>query len=187
MTPLNPIAETREPVLWSHVESPLGSLMAGATENGICLLEFTDRERLEAQLLALKKHFGTTLTPGSHKYIAQLENELVEYFAGSRIEFTVPLDFPGSPFQKKVWTELRRIPYGETRSYETLAQQIGKPKAVRAVGRANGMNRIAILLPCHRVVNKDGGLGGYAGGLWRKHFLLNLERSTLGKEAAPAS
>lgn len=105
-----------------------------------------------------------------------LESELAEYFAGTLENFTVPLVFPGTPFQEIVWKELLAIPYGETRSYEELAAAVGVPKGVRAVGRANGMNRIAIVIPCHRVVRKTGELGGYGGGLRRKQFLLELER-----------
>jgi len=102
-----------------------------------------------------------------------------EYFAGSRREFTVPLVYPGTPFQVKVWEALRGIPYGETYSYEKLAWSVGIPRAQRAVGHANGQNRLAVLIPCHRVVNKDGKLGGYGGGLWRKQLLLDLERGQL--------
>jgi AraC family transcriptional regulator of adaptative response/methylated-DNA-[protein]-cysteine methyltransferase len=105
-----------------------------------------------------------------------LRLELGEYFRGRRKEFTVPVEYPGSPFQKKVWNELRRVPYGATIAYEDLARRVRSPRAARAVGRSNGLNRIAILIPCHRVLNKGGGLGGYGGGLWRKQALLELER-----------
>ena len=101
---------------------------------------------------------------------------MVDYFSGARHAFTVPLVYPGTPFEQEVWTELLRIPYGETRSYEDLARTLGRPGASRAVGRANGMNRIAILIPCHRVVNQNGELGGYGGGLWRQRILLELEK-----------
>lgn len=105
-----------------------------------------------------------------------METELNAYFAGARQAFSVPLVYPGTPFQRRVWEELLTIPYGETRSYQEMAAAVGAPKAVRALGRANGMNRIAIVIPCHRVVNKNGALGGYGGGLRRKEFLLGLER-----------
>lgn len=158
------------------IESPLGPLVAGATDQGVCLLEFTDRRMLEAQFETLKQRLGRPLVPGEHRYLGQLRKELKAYFSGKLEKFTVPLDYPGSPFQESTWGELLRIPYGQTRSYEDLAKGIGNPKAVRAVGHANGLNRIAILIPCHRVVNKSGKLGGYGGGLWRKQFLLDLER-----------
>jgi AraC family transcriptional regulator of adaptative response/methylated-DNA-[protein]-cysteine methyltransferase len=115
--------------------------------------------------------------PGSSPLLDQLRRELEEYFAGRRREFAVDLTAPGTPFEERVWEALRTIPYGETWSYERLAQAVGSPGASRAVGSANGRNRIAILIPCHRVVNKDGRLGGYGGGLWRKEALLHLERT----------
>ena len=132
--------------------------------------------RLEAQLETLRRRIGLPLVPGESEVLAQLKKELAEYFAGRRREFEVPLHVDGSPFQMSVWRELERIPYGETRSYEDVARAVGSPGAVRAVGNANGMNRIAIVLPCHRVVNKGGKLGGYGGGLWRKQRLLALEQ-----------
>ena len=161
----------------SWVESPLGPLVVGATEQGVCLLEFSDRRMLETQLDILKRRFGAVM-PGNSPLLDQLRRELAEYFAGQRKEFTVPLVYPGSPFQVKVWNALQDIKYGETRSYEQLAWAVGKPNACRAVGHANGQNRIAIVIPCHRVVNKDGKLGGYGGGLWRKQLLLNLEQGS---------
>jgi AraC family transcriptional regulator of adaptative response/methylated-DNA-[protein]-cysteine methyltransferase len=159
----------------SWIESPLGPLVCAATDTGICLLEFSDRRKLETQFETLRHRFGAIL-PGNHPLLDQLRVELAEYFAGQRREFTLPLTYPGSPFQVKVWNALREIGYGETRSYEQMAWSVGIPKASRAVGHANGQNRIAIVIPCHRVVNKDGKLGGYGGGLWRKQLLLNLER-----------
>lgn len=170
-------------VTW--IESPLGPLVAGAAEQGICLLEFSDRRMLEAQIDTLRQRVGPVL-PGPHPLLDQLRSQLAEYFAGKRREFTLPLVYPGTPFQVKVWNALREIPYGETYSYEKLAWAVGAPKGQRAVGHANGLNRIAILIPCHRVVNKDGKLGGYGGGKWRKQLLLDLERgeqTTLGLEA----
>lgn len=165
----------------SWLESPLGPLVAGATAEGICLLEFTERRMLEAQFDTLRKRFRCAIVPGDNEHLSKLKEEMQSYFDGTLQDFTVPLIYPGSPFEKRVWDELRRIPYGETRSYEEMARRIGSPGAQRAVGRANGLNRIAILIPCHRVLNKDGKLGGYGGGLWRKQFLLDLERGR-GKE-----
>lgn len=167
----------RECVFLSWVRSPLGPLIAGATSKGICLLEFTDRRMLEAQFATVRKLFDAPAVPGSNKHLERLESELANYFAGTLQRFSVPVVYPGTPFQKQVWDELLRIPFGETRSYEQVAVAVGSPKAVRAVGRANGLNRIAIVIPCHRVVNKDGQLGGYGGGLRRKQFLLDLEKS----------
>jgi AraC family transcriptional regulator of adaptative response/methylated-DNA-[protein]-cysteine methyltransferase len=155
--------------------------VAGATDEGVCLLEFTDRRMLEAQLMTLKKRFAAPVVPGTNRHLQQLETELSGYFAGTTRAFSIPLVYPGTPFQREVWTALLAIPYGQTRSYHELAQAVGNPRAVRAVGRANGLNRIAILIPCHRVVNKNGNLGGYGGGLRRKQFLLDLERDGLGE------
>jgi AraC family transcriptional regulator of adaptative response/methylated-DNA-[protein]-cysteine methyltransferase len=163
-------------VLLSWLESPLGPLVAGATTEGICLLEFTDRRMLEGQFARLARLFRTPLVPGTNDHLERLRGELAGYYAGTLRLFSVPLVFPGTPFQRQVWEQLLAIPYGQTRSYQTIAAAIGKPKAVRAVGHANGLNRIAIVIPCHRVINKDGQLGGYGGGLRRKQFLLDLER-----------
>lgn len=159
----------------SDFGSPLGPMIAGATEQGICLLEFAEPSRAEAQLASLRKFFGMPLVQGSNRHLERLEPELACYFAGALREFSVPLVFPGTPFQERVWRQLLTIPYGATRSYEALAAAVGDKKAVRAVGRANGQNRLAILIPCHRVINKSGALGGYGGGLPRKQFLLELE------------
>ncbi len=162
-------------VLLSWIRSPLGPLVAGATATGICLLEFTDRRMLEAQFTTVRRLFRAPVVPGSNDHLQQLESELADYFAGTLREFTVPLLYPGTPFQQQVWQLLLKIPYGETRSYQQLAAAVGSPKAVRAVGRTNGLNRIAIVIPCHRVINKDGSLCGYGGGLRRKQYLLELE------------
>lgn len=160
----------------ARIASPLGPLVAGATADGVCLLEFSEPARLEPQLAALRRHFASPAMPGTNEHLALLEQELAGYFAGTVRRFSVPLLWPGTGFQEQVWRELLAIPYGETRSYEAIAAAIGSPRAVRAVGTANGRNRLAILIPCHRVVNKSGALGGYGGGLRRKEFLLALER-----------
>jgi AraC family transcriptional regulator of adaptative response/methylated-DNA-[protein]-cysteine methyltransferase len=173
----------RNCVLLAWMQSPLGPLIAGATFDGICLLEFTDRRMLSKQFETVRKRFGGAAVVGSNKHLVRLEAELTAYFDGSLQTFSVPLVSPGTPFQQRVWQSLLQVPYGETRSYYDLAVQIGSPNAVRAVGRANGMNRIAILIPCHRIVEKSGDLGGYGGGLRRKQYLLNLEQSTLAKRS----
>jgi AraC family transcriptional regulator of adaptative response/methylated-DNA-[protein]-cysteine methyltransferase len=164
-------------VVCAWIESPLGPLVAGATSSGLCLLEFTDRRMLPAQVETVRRRFACTPAPGDSPYFDQLREELDAYFAGRLRQFTVPLVAPGTPFQERVWAELQRIPFGETRSYEDLARTLGLPGAQRAVGHANGLNRLAILIPCHRVINKDGKLGGYGGLLWRKEALLHLERT----------
>lgn len=158
------------------IRTPLGPMIAAATSRGVCLLEFTDRRMLEAQLETLGRRLKLPLVPGEHPLLDQLKRELAEYFAGTRRVFEVPLHVSGSPFQERVWQELLKIPYGATCSYQDVAKKTGSADAVRAVGTANGMNRIAIVIPCHRVVNKGGKLGGYGGGLWRKQRLLGLEQ-----------
>lgn len=157
------------------LESPIGPLLVGARDAGICLLEFADRRRLDSHLAKLAKQFEAALVPGDHPQLTRLAGELGEYFAGARREFSVPLLLHGTAFQVEVWNQLRGIPYGATISYETLAQRVGRPTGQRAVARANGDNRISILIPCHRVIGKDGQLTGYGGGLWRKRLLLELE------------
>jgi AraC family transcriptional regulator of adaptative response/methylated-DNA-[protein]-cysteine methyltransferase len=166
-----------DPVLVSWVESPLGPLVVGARDDGICLLEFSDRRMLSAQIETVRRRFSAAVVPGESRHFGQLRDELQQYFAGRLRQFSLPLVAPGTPFQERVWRELLEIPYGETRSYEALALTVGAGGAQRAVGHANGMNRIAIIIPCHRVVNKNGKLGGYGGLLWRKQALLDLERS----------
>jgi AraC family transcriptional regulator of adaptative response/methylated-DNA-[protein]-cysteine methyltransferase len=156
--------------------SPLGPLLAAATDQGLCMLEFADRRKLPAQAADLTRWYGQPVIPGTHPVIEQAARELAAYFAGTRTTFEVPLDLKGTAFQVTVWRELLRIPYGETISYEELAARIGRPGAQRAVGLANGRNRIPIVIPCHRVIQKNGQLRGYGGGLWRKQFLLDLER-----------
>lgn len=163
----------------TRMETPLGPMLAGATQEGICLLEFTDRRMLETQLERLKKLLKAELLPGENPHFAELVRQLRAYFAGRIKTFNLPLVLPGTDFQRQVWQALRAIPYGETRSYRQQAEAIGKPAAVRAVARANGDNRIAIIIPCHRVIGADGKLTGYGGGLWRKQRLLELERDVV--------
>lgn len=160
----------------TRIETPVGPLVAGATDEGVCLIEFADRRAMQKQIATLRRRVGGTIVPGSNAHLDQLATELAEYFGGRSAEFSVKLVAPGSDFQRQVWDKLIEIPFGETWSYERLAREIGRPGAQRAVGRANGDNRIAILIPCHRVVRNDGSLCGYGGGLWRKKFLLDLER-----------
>lgn len=164
------------PAMMTRFATPLGPVVAAATDNGICLLEFADRRELESQIQRVHQWLGVRVAPGRHPHLEQLQTELTEYFEGKRKAFRVPVVTPGTPFQESVWAELNRIPYGQTRSYEEMARRIQRPGAQRAVGKANGDNRIAIVIPCHRVIRADGTLSGYAGGLWRKKKLLDLEQ-----------
>jgi AraC family transcriptional regulator of adaptative response/methylated-DNA-[protein]-cysteine methyltransferase len=170
-------SSSRDCVLLTWAPTPLGPMIAGATDEGVCLLEFSDRRMLETQFDVVRRRFGAAGVMGTNEHLDQLRTELAAYFTGSLRTFSVPLVYPGTPFQRQVWKQLLEVPYGQTRSYQELAVAVGAPQAVRAVGRANGMNRIAILIPCHRIVNKNGNLGGYGGGLRRKQYLLNLEQT----------
>lgn len=160
----------------ARVYTPLGPMVAGVTDEGVCLLEFADRRMLETQMKKLRKYLNAALIPGQHVLLDRLAEELQEYFAGNRQEFDLPLITPGTAFQQQVWESLMTIPRGQTRSYQEQAKLLGKPKAVRAVANANGANRIAIIIPCHRVIGSDGKLTGYGGGIWRKQWLLEHER-----------
>jgi len=162
-----------------RIETPLGTMFACAVEEGICLLEFTDRKNIEKQFQSLSKAMNAEIVQGENKHFVQLEKELKEYFEGKRIRFEVPLYTTGTEFQKKVWELLSQIPIGETRTYKQQSVLFGNPKAVRAVGTANGINKIAIIIPCHRVIGSGGELVGYAGGIWRKQKLLELEGAIL--------
>jgi AraC family transcriptional regulator of adaptative response/methylated-DNA-[protein]-cysteine methyltransferase len=158
------------------VASPLGPLRVGAVAAGICLLEFDDPERIRRQCDALARWLGAPIVPGNHAHLDRVESELDGYFSGKLRRFTVPVVAPGTKFQTSVWSALATIPHGATWSYAELAARVGSPGAQRAVGSANGANRVAIVIPCHRVVNAGGKLGGYGGGTWRKHWLLELEK-----------
>ena len=174
-SPVNSKLQTQ--VTITRLLTPLGPMIAGASDKGICLLEFVDRKMLETQLKQLVKRMNAIFSPGTHHLLDKLQIQLQEYFSAKRGEFDIALDVPGTPFQESVWKELINIPYGKTRSYQQQAECLNKPSAVRAVAKANGDNRIAIIIPCHRVIGKNGSLTGYGGGLWRKQRLLELEQS----------
>lgn len=160
-----------------RLETPLGTMYACAVDEGICLLEFTDRKMLETEFKTLSRMLNATIVQGENKHFEVLEQQLNEYFEGKRRSFSVQLFTPGSDFQNIVWKALQTIPYGRTRSYKEQALFIDKPEAIRAVANANGMNRLSILIPCHRVVGSNGELTGYGGGIWRKQWLLDMEKN----------
>jgi O-6-methylguanine DNA methyltransferase len=162
------------------IKSPIGDLTVGATAKGICLVEFSDRRSLPSEVAALQRWFGCKPAVGHNQHLNRITDELREYFSGRLKRFTTPLLMPGRPFERAVWAELLKIPYGETATYSQIAEQVGHPGAQRAVGHANGKNRIAIVVPCHRVIQANGALRGYGGGLWRKQYLLELERASCG-------
>jgi AraC family transcriptional regulator of adaptative response/methylated-DNA-[protein]-cysteine methyltransferase len=156
------------------LDTPLGAMLAVGDDHFLYLLEFVDRRGLEREMEKLKAKF--TIIPGRAMAIDILEKELEVYFEGKLEQFKVPLFLMGSPFQKRVWEELKKIPFGATISYLEIAKAIGKPSACRAVAQANGANQIAIVIPCHRVINTNGEIGGYGGGVARKQWLLNHEK-----------
>lgn len=159
----------------AQVASPLGPLMVAGDDSAVYLVEFWDRRMLETQFAVLEKRLGVVFFPGETDPIRRIRDELAAYFADSLREFATPIRYPGSAHQEEVWRALQEVPYGETWTYGELAARAGRPAAVRSVARAVGENRLAIVLPCHRIVGANGRLTGYGGGLWRKRFLLTLE------------
>lgn len=160
-----------------RIDTPLGPMTLAATDDAVVLCDFSARPMLPSQLAAVRRRFGPP-TAATSPLLDRAEAQLREYLAAERRAFDLPIGLAGSEFQERVWAELRRIPYGETISYRELARRVGAPQASRAVGRANGSNRLAVIVPCHRVIASGGGLGGYGGGLEAKQSLLDLERST---------
>lgn len=159
-------------VQYMLIPSPIGDLVAGASRAGLCLLEFAETMNPGALPSTARGRGGGP----AQVMLRQLRSELDGYFGGRRRTFEVPLEMRGTPFQIEVWRELVKIPYGMTRSYAEIARRVGRRRATRAVGQANGRNGIVILVPCHRVVSSDGSLGGYSSGLDRKRYLLDLEQ-----------
>jgi AraC family transcriptional regulator of adaptative response/methylated-DNA-[protein]-cysteine methyltransferase len=168
-------------IITTQIETALGTMIAGAVDEGICLLEFSDRRLLRTEYKDLSRYLNTTINDGDHKHFKILIKQLQEYFDGKLKVFTLPLVSPGTEFQQAVWKELTNIPFGTTRSYYEQSVAMGKPGSIRAVANANGMNRISIVIPCHRVIGSDGSLTGYGGGLHRKKWLLDHERKYSGK------
>ncbi|VVM55625.1 Methylated-DNA--protein-cysteine methyltransferase [Pseudomonas fluorescens] len=154
-------------------------MIAMAERRGLVLLEFLDRPALTREVEALQQRYGYAVAPGHNEHLRQIELELAQYFAGKLSEFKVALHLPGSEFSQQVWAQLAKIPYGQTSTYGTIAATLGKPGASRAVGLANGHNRVSIVVPCHRVIGADGSLTGYGGGQPRKAFLLRLEKAAV--------
>lgn len=159
----------------SQLDTKLGPMIAISDDEVLYLLEFVDRRGLEREVAHLRQRLQSEIIAENAQPIRSIERELNQYFDGKLSEFKTPLCFRGTPFQKRVWEELKTIPYGETRSYSDLAKAIGKPSAFRAVAQANAANQLAIVIPCHRVINTGGELGGYSGGLMRKTWLINHE------------
>lgn len=165
---------------FSRLETPLGPMIAMSEQRGLVLLEFADRPALPDEIDELRLRYGYTVVPGRDAHLAQIDSELREYFNGARRNFTPPLFTPGGSFEQSVWQALREIPFGAVRTYGELARQLDNPRGARAVGWANGRNRMAIVIPCHRVCGANGELVGYGGGRARKQWLLDHERRLAG-------
>lgn len=163
----------------SYFDSPVWRLTIWVFENTLCLLTFDVPKRKDQEIQEIVKHFEAEIRHENHPIFDETVRELHEYFTWKRKEFDIPLLTFGTPFQKKSWETLQKIPYGTTLSYKQEAEKVGSPKAVRAVGSANGKNRIGIIIPCHRVIGNDGGLGGFGGGLEAKKWLLEHEKRIL--------
>ncbi|OCG79361.1 bifunctional transcriptional activator/DNA repair enzyme AdaA [Gilliamella sp. Occ4-3] len=165
-----------EIILVNRLTTPLGPMFICATNQGICLLEFVDRRMLETEFKQLQTQLNTKIIFGENSHIVQAKNEIDEYFQGRRKYFAVKLHTPGTDFQQTVWDSLKQIPYGKLTTYKEQAENINNPHAIRAVASANGFNRIAIIIPCHRVIGSNGELMGYGGGLERKRWLIEHEK-----------
>ncbi|HDG1675987.1 bifunctional transcriptional activator/DNA repair enzyme AdaA [Kluyvera ascorbata] len=171
----------QQTLLIHRFTTPIGPMFVCASEHGVCLLEFVDRRMLETEFSDLQRLLNARIIAGQNEHIRQAENEIAEYFAGNRLRFTLALDTPGSEFQRRVWQALAEIPCGESTHYQALAETLNKPTAARAVAAANGANRIAIVIPCHRVIGKDGSMTGYGGGVARKRWLLEHEKKIVAR------
>jgi O-6-methylguanine DNA methyltransferase len=177
------VAKTKTPaetLYWSSIASAQGVCTVIATEKGVCWMGTpgTSRERGLAWL-ERRIQIAQTVEAEAVEPLRQAMDQLRRYFAGEQVQFSCPLDLRGTAFQVAVWEELYRIPYGQTRTYAQIAERVGRPQAVRAVGAANGANPVAVIVPCHRVIGSNGTLTGYGGGLPMKHWLLALEGVTL--------
>ncbi|BBV65803.1 TPA: methylated-DNA--[protein]-cysteine S-methyltransferase [Kluyvera ascorbata] len=171
----------QQTLLIHRFTTPIGPMFVCASERGVCLLEFVDRRMLETEFSDLQRLLNARIIAGQNEHIRQAENEIAEYFAGKRLRFTLALDTPGSEFQRRVWQALAEIPCGESTHYQALAETLNKPTAARAVAAANGANRIALVIPCHRVIGKDGSMTGYGGGVARKRWLLEHEKKIVAR------
>ena len=163
-------------LLSKTIETEVGPMCAVVDGDELVMLEFADPDRLVPQMDGLVERSFGSVREGDHPLHGAVSQQLAEYFSGHRQTFDLPLKLVGTDFQKRVWTLLLTIPFGQTRSYGDLARELGDPDLTRAVGMANGANRLAIIVPCHRVIGADGSLTGYGGGLWRKKRLLELEQ-----------
>jgi AraC family transcriptional regulator of adaptative response/methylated-DNA-[protein]-cysteine methyltransferase len=164
-----------------QIQTPLGTMFGGATSQGVCFIEFIDRIKLDEEMARLSKDLNATLVPGENEHLAQLEQELNEYFDKKRKDFTVALHLTGTEFQRSVWRSLLEIPYGKKWTYKQQALHLQNLPAIRAIAASNGQNKHAIIIPCHRVVGSNGSLTGYAAGIKKKDWLLKFEADQAGQ------
>ena len=166
----------------TRITTPLGRMVAGATDAGVCMLVFEDSGAVEERIERLREVLDARLEPGKSRVLVQLEAQIDDYFRGRRCDFSVPLLLVGTSFQIRAWKVLLEIPFGNVLTYGEQARVAGRPNAARAVARADAANMVSIVVPCHRVIGKNGSLTGYAGGLWRKRRLLDIEGTTVGRD-----
>ncbi|MCU6161352.1 methylated-DNA--[protein]-cysteine S-methyltransferase [Enterobacter bugandensis] len=171
--------QATEVIVIHRFTTTLGPMFVCATERGVCLLEFTGRRMLETEFRDIQRLFNARIVTGENSHTRQTVKEIGEYFAGTRRQFELSVDAPGSDFQQSVWHELRAVPYGQTSHYQAISLGMNKSNALRAVAAANGANRIAIVIPCHRIIGKDGKMTGYGGGISRKEWLIEHERNNI--------
>ena len=175
ITPIKAKHMAKELILKAEwINTILGPMIAISDQEELYLLEFTNKRGLAKEIEKLRKK--TAIIPGNTKPISMIKQELELYFAGKLKVFKTPLHIMGSPFQNKAWNALMKIPYGHTRSYLEQAKITGNEKAFRAVANANGANQLAVVIPCHRIINNNGDLGGYGGGIEKKQWLLHHEK-----------
>jgi O-6-methylguanine DNA methyltransferase len=165
----------RNNIFTDKLSTPIGDMVAAATDKGICLLEFVERKTLTKQFNGISSSLEKEIVPGKNSHLLKLDEQIQKYFSKEIQSFELPLDLVGTTFQRTVWKALLKIPFGTTTSYLKLSEELGNIKAIRAVSNAIAANKLAIIVPCHRVIGSDGSLTGYAGGLWRKKYLLNHE------------
>lgn len=173
------LSSQQQALKMNWIDTPLGPMVSIADEEKLFLLEFADRRGLEREIERLRLKTKAAIIPGSTFAIRSIQQELEDYFSGKNFVFKTPMHLLGSPFQQNVWRELQKIPPGETRGYAELARGMNCPSAFRAIANANGANQLAIIIPCHRVINTNGELGGYGGGVVRKQWLLSHEKKML--------
>lgn len=157
-------------------DTPLGEMIAISNVTSLLLLEFSDQANLNKEIEQLGKYHQAQVLSSESAVLMLVKEQLSDYFQGRRYSFSVPIELSGTPFQLAVWKSLTKIPYGKTLSYKAQSNLLNKPTAIRAVASANGKNRLSILVPCHRVIGHNGALTGYAGGIWRKQWLLEFEK-----------